>query len=426
MTIHPEADQLNQQFPSVLFRLFSEKGKQIFSPQKGILKQAAEAKKARLNATIGIALDDNKEPLGLPSLIKWLPDKSALPYAPGMGILDLRNIWQEKMLEKNPSLSLENISKPVVTSGLSHGVFLAGSLFLNEGETILLPDKFWGNYKMLLNVNVGAELSTFSTFKGNGLDTEALQKSLGAQTGKTVLILNFPNNPSGYSPTKEEADEIVEILTAHAENYPTVVICDDAYWGLVYEDETERESLFGKLSHAHENLLAVKLDGATKEDFAWGLRVGFITFGNKNMTPELAGAFEKKVAGMIRSQISMACHPSQMAVLRALQSPTYEAEKKANFDVLYTRYKAVRDTLENNQARYSKYFSPIPFNAGYFMCIELVPGLDAEQIRQNLIQDFDTGVIATGNMLRVAFSCAAARDIPELFENIYAACEAAL
>ncbi|NJP03915.1 aminotransferase class I/II-fold pyridoxal phosphate-dependent enzyme [Candidatus Gracilibacteria bacterium] len=423
--MHPEADQLNQQFPSVLFHLFSEKGKHLFSPQKGILKQAAEAKNSRLNATIGIALDDNKEPLGLPSLIKWLPDKLSLPYAPGTGVAELRDVWQEKMLEKNPSLQLENISKPVVTSGLSHGVFLAGTLFLNEGEKILLPDKFWGNYKMLLGVNVGAELSTFPTFKGNGLDTEALQNALATQSGKTVLILNFPNNPSGYSPTKEEADEMVEILTAHAETHPTVVVCDDAYWGLVYEDEIERESLFGKLSHAHENLLAVKLDGATKEDFAWGLRVGFITLGNKNMTPEIADAFEKKVAGAIRSQISMACHPSQMAVLRSLKSPTYEVEKKANFDTLETRYQAVRNVLEKNKDRYSKYFAPIPFNAGYFMCIELIPELNAEQIRQNLIRDFDTGVIATDNMLRVAFSCAAASDIPELFENIYAACEAA-
>jgi len=37
--------------------------------------------------------------------------------------------------------------------------------------------------------------------------------------------------------------------------------------------------LFGKLANAHPNLLAIKLDGATKELFVWGLRCGFITYG---------------------------------------------------------------------------------------------------------------------------------------------------
>ena len=170
----------------------------------------------------------------------------------------------------------------------------------------------------------------------------------------------------------------------------------------------------------------MKLDGATKEDFAWGLRVGFVTFGKKGMTPELAAVLEIKDGGAIRSQISMACHPSQMAVLRALKSPTYDAEKQQNFDILQDRYQAVRKILEKNEDRYAKYFSPIPFNAGYFMCVELVPELNASEMREKLIQEFDTGVIATGNMLRIAFSCVKESDIKTLFENIYAACEASV
>ena len=59
------------------------------------------------------------------------------------------------------------------------------------------------------------------------------------------------------------------------------MLCDDAYFGLFYHlgGESMTESLFGKLTGRHPNLLAVKLDGATKELFVWGLRCGFITFG---------------------------------------------------------------------------------------------------------------------------------------------------
>ena len=58
-----------------------------------------------------------------------------------------------------------------------------------------------------------------------------------------------------------------------------VAIADDAYFGLFYEDSL-KESLFGKLANLHPRILAIKLDGATKEEFVWGFRTGFITFAD--------------------------------------------------------------------------------------------------------------------------------------------------
>jgi len=62
-----------------------------------------------------------------------------------------------------------------------------------------------------------------------------------------------------------------------------LVICDDAYFGLAYESDIYGESLFGALSKLHERVLAVKVDGPTKEDYVWGLRMGFITFGSAGL-----------------------------------------------------------------------------------------------------------------------------------------------
>ena len=67
-------------------------------------------------------------------------------------------------------------------------------------------------------------------------------------------------------------------------------------------------------------------------------------------------------------------------------------------------------------------FTPLPFNSGYFMCVELKKGLDAEAVRQKLLTSYDTGVIALGNLIRVAFSAVREESIPQLFENIYSAC----
>ena len=67
-----------------------------------------------------------------------------------------------------------------------------------------------------------------------------------------------------------------------------VVLVDDAYFGLVYEAGVMRESLFALLCGLHPNLLAVKLDGPTKEDYVWGFRVGFLTYGIGHATPASA------------------------------------------------------------------------------------------------------------------------------------------
>jgi DNA-binding transcriptional MocR family regulator len=72
--------------------------------------------------------------------------------------------------------------------------------------------------------------------------------------------------------------------------------------------------------------------------------------------------------------------------------------------------------------RYHEYFTPLPHNSGYFMCIELIPSIDAEEVRQLLLQKYDTGLIASGNLLRIAFSAVSAKTIPVIFENIYNAC----
>ena len=92
------------------------------------------------------------------------------------------------------------------------------------------------------------------------------------------MILNFPNNPIGYSLTKAEIDRGGGLLREAAEGGRNlVVVADDAYFGLFYGEDVAQESLFARLAGCHERLLAVKADGATKEDFVWGFRMGMLT-----------------------------------------------------------------------------------------------------------------------------------------------------
>ncbi|SFF08817.1 aminotransferase class I/II-fold pyridoxal phosphate-dependent enzyme [Sunxiuqinia elliptica] len=426
--MNPQAEELNKIIQAknpVIYDLLSAKGKNIFFPKKGILGQTADAKGTRINATIGAAVEDNGSPMRLESIesnIKLDPSL-VFPYAPSFGRPDIRAKWQSMIFEKNPSLQGKTLSLPVVTNALTHGVSMAGYLFVDEGDQVIVPDLFWGNYNLILTHAYGAQLSKFNLFKDGGFDLEAFRAKLAeGGIGKKILILNFPNNPTGYTPTQAEIKAIVGIIKESAEaGNKIVVFSDDAYFGLVYEEGIEPESIFAPLSDLHENVLALKIDGPTKEDYVWGFRVGFMTYGVKGGDAELYGALEAKTGGAVRGNISNAANVSQSLLLSAFENEAYHAQKEAKFEIMNTRYQAVKEVLKDD--KYQQYFTALPYNSGYFMCVQLAEGLDGEQVRQILIEKYSIGLINLNNVLRVAFSAVAASDVKELFEGIYNACK---
>lgn len=424
--INPQAEKLNsiiQKNNPPIIALLSQKGKAIYFPKDGILAQTAQAKGSKINATIGIALEDDGLPIRLSTIEKLikLSPKEVFPYAPSFGKLELRTVWKNLIKKKNPSLK-EKISLPVVTNALTHALSVIGYLFTNEGNEIITPDTFWGNYRLVFEKAYGAILSTFNTFSKNGFDIASFEKKLKSNKKEKIIILfNFPNNPSGYTPTEKEAKTLVEIVKKLALSGKKILtIIDDAYFGLVYQKGIITESLFSHLSSIHPNVLAVKIDGVTKEEYAWGLRVGFITYSSKNIKDETLLALEDKTAGVVRGSISNASHLSQSLILEGLKSPDYGGEKQQKYHLLKLRFETVNKALTNQ--KYRPYFTPLPFNSGYFMCLKLNDKLDAEKVRLALLEKYSTGIISMKNLLRIAYSSVATKDIPIVFENIYKVC----
>lgn len=426
MSIDPQAAQLNDVIqaanPAVL-RMLSARGRAIFFPKLGVLSQSAEAAGKDINATIGIALEDDGAPVALPSVSRSLnlPAGDAFPYAPSPGRPDIRKLWREMLLKKNPGLASRSFGQPVVTAALTHGLSMAGYMFAEPGDTVILPDLYWENYDLVFGNAYGATLETFPTYTASGaFDVAALADRLSGPVGKKIVLLNFPNNPSGYTPTVAEAKAIVATLTAEAARGSAVVLLiDDAYFGLVFEQGVLAESIFVDLCDAHPNLLAVKIDGATKEDYVWGFRVGFLTYGIKGGTPALYEALEAKTGGAIRGNISNSSNPAQSMLVRSWKSGEYDAEKADKYALLRTRYQTVREVLALHP-EYAEAFVPLPFNSGYFMCVRPLK-VDAEKLRRKLLADYSTGTINFNGVLRIAFSATPTPKLPKLFENIYKA-----
>jgi aspartate/methionine/tyrosine aminotransferase len=427
--VNPIAQDLNQIIKNGnphIIEMLSEMGRNLFFP-KGILSQSAEAREKafKLNATIGIATErgGTMHFSSVMGSIDSIRPAESLTYAPSFGILDLRKVWQDSLYKKNPSLEGKTFSLPVVTCGITHAISMFADIWIDPDDIVILPDKMWGNYNMILNVKKRAKISQYELFsEGNGFNLEAFEKKIRIEAenhDKITVLLNFPNNPAGYSVTVEEGNRIVEILTGIAETGKNVIaVMDDAYFGLFYEEQTLKESLFAKLCNRHPNLLAVKLDGATKENFVWGLRVGFITYGCKIDGDSMAvyDALERKTAGSIRGSISNASHLGQTIVLKSMQSENFIKEKEEKFTVLKNRAGRIKEVLSDS--RYKDAWDVYPFNSGYFMCIRL-KSVDAETLRRHLLETYGVGLISIGERdLRIAFSCLEESDILELFNII--------
>ncbi len=155
------------------------------------------------------------------------------------------------------------------------------------------------------------------------------------------------------------------MLTATADRgCNLVVVSDDAYFGLFYEDDLLQESLFARLAGCHDRILAIKVDGPTKEQFVWGFRMGMLTFSARAAHDQQAlnSALEEKIGGAIRSAISNCSQLAQSVLIKALAGDAAAAEQKDKRAILEARARESRRILDSSD--FSDVWEPYPFNSG--------------------------------------------------------------
>ena len=422
--MNPIAQELNSILSgSVCPDLLSDFGKRFYFP-KGIALQTVEANQhaKRFNATVGMAFSEGHA-IELSTIKEQLPQLTsdeAVTYAPSPGDGKLRSIWKKEIYRKNPSLGAAEISTPVVVPGLTAGITQLTDLFVDKGDAVVIPDMFWGNYRLIIEVRAGGVIKTFPFYTPDGsLNIEGYISTMrsNARNGKIISVLNFPNNPTGYSPSEEEARSLAAAIKGLAEEgYKILVITDDAYFGLFYEEGTFEESIFALLAGSHPNILAAKVDGPTKEDYLWGFRVGFVTFASKSMNTDQYEALNKKLGGAIRGSVSNSSRPAQSILLHSLGQPAHEQEKVKWVAELKARYLKVKEILETRTT--GKELKELPFNSGYFMAFDCGK-LDAEALRLELLHKEGIGTISIGPLLRVAFSSIDIVNLQALYDTIF-------
>ena len=403
---------LAEHHPAAL-AVMTDLGKRLYFP-KGVPVQAAQAKEAGcvFNATIGELKGEDGAALPLPSMKETIvglsPEESFLYQAQG-GRKDLRGAWSQHIRGEMP----ESYSLPVACMGLTHGLSICADLFVDSDTDVLLPAPRWGNYDVIFGMRPQGRIHNYTVMKEaedvrqSGFNIEGIQAALTKIQHKGVLVLNIPSNPVGYTPTLEETNRLVEAI--EASDKPLVIVLDEAYKGMEWSKDSVQGSIAKRFSSLDpEKFLVVKVDGATKELFFFGGRIGFVTFlCNQQVAPVL----EEKVIASIRSTVSALPSPSQAMVLRALRAETLDAEVKEIRGLLYRRYRALKDAMDDLDVPY------FPFNSAFFALVRTP--IDAEQMRKYLLTK-GVGVVAVPaqKAIRVSYSTVSVDNIPKMVDII--------
>ena len=402
---------------------FSKLGENIILPQDVLIQSKETAAiPGAINATIGIATS-NKKAMALPSINKVITEinnSEYLPYSPTPGLPKMRELWKEKILADNPKINKDFLSLPMVTTGITQGIDIAANLFSESGDALLLPNLFWQNYAQIYTIKLGNKIYKYNQFdENNEFSISNFKETLySIKEDKISLILNFPNNPTGYTPSDVELNSLVDVISTYAKenkNKQLIIVSDDAYFGLFFEKNHKTPTLSATYKLAeNENCLIVKLDGITKEFYSWGLRVGFITYYTKN--DELRKILLEKTQGYLRSTTSSPSNLSQQIAVRLLDNKQSLEEKEINDKIIEERYNELKQAISKEQL--DQLVRVLPFNSGYFFTIKLPSNINAHEFRLKFLNEYKYGVYSMDDEhIRIAFSCLDKELIPELINK---------
>ena len=149
-------------------------------------------------------------------------------YVVGPGLPELRAAIRKKLLEENGIDWDENCI--LVTPGGKNAIYLAVQALLNEGDEAIVLDPAWVSYEPIIQAAGGVTVTVqLDHAKAYTLTSQALED---ACTNKTrLLIINYPNNPTGRILHEDEADILEAFLLAHPQVY---LLSDEVYERIVY------------------------------------------------------------------------------------------------------------------------------------------------------------------------------------------------
>lgn len=293
-------------------------------------------------------------------------EKGKTFYTSNSGLKELR-VEICNYLKRKFDLSYEPLTEVLVTVGGSEAIDLAIRALTNDGDEVIIPEPCYVSYKpcaILANAKpVTIDLKAENNFK---LTAAELKNVI---TDKTkVLILAFPNNPTGAVMTKEDLEEIAKIVQEH----DIYVISDEIYAELTYNG---KHHSIAELDGMKER--TVVINGFSKAYAMTGWRLGYAC-GVKEIISQMTKIH----------QFAIMCAPtvSQYAAVEALKNGDKDIEEMKES---YNQRR--RFLLESFKEMGIPCFEP--FGAFYvFPCIKKF-GMTSEEFAMKFLDEENVAVI---------------------------------
>ena len=186
-------------------------------------------------------------------------------YTANRGLLDLRREIS-LYLSSRYQISYQPEEEILVTIGASEAIDLALRALVSDGDEVLVPDPSYVSYAPGVvfagGVPVPVKTEQADNFR---LRADVLEKAV---TGKTkLLILPYPNNPTGAIMEKSDLEAVAEVIARH----DLLVISDEIYSELVYDNHTHVS--FASISGMYDRTITI--NGFSKAFAMTGWRVGY-------------------------------------------------------------------------------------------------------------------------------------------------------
>ncbi len=185
-------------------------------------------------------------------------------YTSNAGLIELREEICNYL--KKYDLSYDAATEVLVTVGASEAIDLAFRALVGEGDEVLIPDPSFVCYGPLSTM-AGATPVALNTYEKDDFRLTAEELEAKITPNSKVLLLPYPNNPTGGIMRKEDYEPIAELVVKHN----LFVICDEIYSELVYGGE--KHYSFAALPGMKERSLV--LNGFSKAFAMTGWRVGY-------------------------------------------------------------------------------------------------------------------------------------------------------
>jgi aspartate aminotransferase len=230
-------------------------------------------------------------------------------YPPQDGTRRLKEAVQRKFKrDRGLEYPLEQIC---VGNGGKQVLFNAFMATVNEGDEVVIPTPYWNAYPLMTQL-MGATPIFVNCPQNNGfkLRSEDLDAAITPKT--KLLILNFPNNPSGAACSGGELRKIADVMLKHPHVW---IVSDDMYEHLVYGD-FPYNTIAAVEPKLRDRVLTIS--GVSKTYAMTGWRVGFAA-GPKDLVKAMVNMQGQATAGV--SSIG------QAAAAAALDGPQDEVPK---------------------------------------------------------------------------------------------------